>query len=101
MRQPRDHRLLLLFLLTPPFSPLPSPNMHPLFYQNKAVAVVGASRGIGLEWARQLAARGCTVSAGARTLTPELEALAAASGGRVTVSKVDVRSEGKRERERE
>jgi len=68
--------------------------MPPLFYQNKAVAVVGASRGIGLEWARQLAARGCTVSAGARTVTPELEALAAASGGKVTVSKVDVTSEG-------
>ena len=58
------------------------------------ITIIGQSGAGKSTLARQLAARGCTVSAGARTVTPELEALAAASGGKVTVSKVDVTSEG-------
>ena len=57
------------------------------------VAVVqGASRGLGLELARQLAARGDTVVATCRRPddATELQAVAADSGGRVTLLRLDV-----------
>ena len=54
--------------------------------------ITGASRGLGLEFARQLAARGETVEAAAREphASAKLEQLAAASGGRVRVHACDV-----------
>ena len=54
--------------------------------------ITGASRGLGLEFARQLAARGETVEAAAREphASAKLEQLAAASGGRVHVHACDV-----------
>lgn len=56
------------------------------------VLVTGANRGIGLELARQYAARGWTVIATARkpAEATELAALAAQSGGRVKVEALDV-----------
>lgn len=56
------------------------------------VIVTGANRGIGLEFVRQYAARGDEVVATARRPeeAAELGALAAASGGRVTVLPCDV-----------
>lgn len=60
------------------------------FYANKHVAVVGASRGLGLEWCRVLLQRGNVVHAGFRTRTPELDALAASSAGKLTASPIDV-----------
>lgn len=62
----------------------------PPFYANKHVAVVGASRGLGLEWCKQLLARGNTVHAGIRTQTKELDALAASSAGKLTTAPIDV-----------
>jgi NAD(P)-dependent dehydrogenase (short-subunit alcohol dehydrogenase family) len=54
--------------------------------------VTGANRGLGLEFTRQLAARGDVVEAGARdpSRSAELRALAAASGDRVRVHACDV-----------
>ncbi|MBL8201305.1 MAG: SDR family oxidoreductase [Chromatiales bacterium] len=56
------------------------------------VLVTGANRGIGLELARQYAARGWKVIGTARkpAEAKELNALAAASGGRVVVEALDV-----------
>ena len=56
------------------------------------VIVTGANRGIGLELARQYAARGWKVIGTARkpAEATELNALAAASGGRVVVEALDV-----------
>ncbi|HEX7600324.1 MAG TPA: SDR family oxidoreductase [Polyangiaceae bacterium] len=54
--------------------------------------ITGANRGLGLGFARQLAARGEHVEAGARepAKSPELAGLAKASGGRVRVHACDV-----------
>ena len=54
--------------------------------------ITGANRGLGLEFVRQLAARGDVVEAGARNPddAAKLGALAAASGGRVRVHACDV-----------
>lgn len=56
------------------------------------VLVTGANRGIGLELTRQYAARGWKVIATARkpAEAAELKALAAASGGKVTIETLDV-----------
>ena len=57
-----------------------------------AVLVTGANRGLGLEFARQYAARGWTVIATARRPdeATELEELATAMPGRVTIEQLDV-----------
>jgi NAD(P)-dependent dehydrogenase (short-subunit alcohol dehydrogenase family) len=58
----------------------------------RRVVVTGANRGLGLEFARQLAAAGDEVVAGARQpkTADALNKLASASGGRVTVVRLDV-----------
>jgi NAD(P)-dependent dehydrogenase (short-subunit alcohol dehydrogenase family) len=55
--------------------------------KDKIAVVTGASKGIGLAVTQHLAAEGATVVAGARTLSPELEALVA--GGTVTFAHAD------------
>lgn len=59
------------------------------------VVISGANRGLGLEFARQYAARGARVFAGARepARASELNAAATASDGRLTVHKLDVGSD--------
>ncbi len=57
------------------------------------VAITGAARGIGLELAAQHVAAGDRVLALARKASPALEALAASSGGLLTVHMVDVASD--------
>jgi NAD(P)-dependent dehydrogenase (short-subunit alcohol dehydrogenase family) len=52
--------------------------------------IIGASRGIGLALAGELARRGWQVTATARGHAPDLAALAAASDGRVTLATVDI-----------
>jgi NAD(P)-dependent dehydrogenase (short-subunit alcohol dehydrogenase family) len=58
----------------------------------RRVVVTGANRGLGLEFARQLAARGDDVVAGVRQpkTADALNKLAAKSAGRVTVVRLDV-----------
>ena len=56
--------------------------------QDRVAVVTGASRGIGLAVTAALADEGATVVAGARTSTPELDALVA--GGRVRAVAVDL-----------
>ncbi len=53
------------------------------------VVVSGGSRGLGLAIVRDILASGASVAAFARTLTPELEALASAHADRVHVASVD------------
>lgn len=57
------------------------------------VATTGAARGIGLELAAQHLAGGDTVIALARKVSPALEELSAASGGRLTIHLCDVASD--------
>jgi NAD(P)-dependent dehydrogenase (short-subunit alcohol dehydrogenase family) len=52
--------------------------------------IVGASRGIGLGLVREHLARGWQVTATARTASPELEALAGTSGGRLALDRADI-----------
>lgn len=54
------------------------------------VAITGAGRGLGLELAAQHLAAGDRVLALARTASPALEAMAASSGGLLTIHAVDV-----------
>lgn len=65
---------------------------RPLPGQNRTVLVTGASRGIGLELARQYAVDGWRVAATARhpDNASELVALATASEGRVAIHRLDV-----------
>lgn len=65
------------------------PTLH---YANKRVAIVGASRGLGLEFVAQLLARGNTVHAAARApaASKGLAALATSAGPALRVSVVDV-----------
>ena len=56
----------------------------------KTAIIIGASRGIGLALAGDMATRGWQVTATARGDAPELAALAAASGGHVTLATVDI-----------
>lgn len=60
------------------------------------ILVTGANRGLGLEFVRQYAADGDRVIAACRTpvKADALVAIAAASGGRVTVHPLDVTEEG-------
>lgn len=62
--------------------------------------VTGANRGIGLEFVRQLAARGDTVDCTARDPehATELQALAKSSGGRVRIRALDVGDDASVER---
>ena len=57
------------------------------------VAITGAARGIALELVRQYAANGDRVFALCRAPSPALNALAAASGGKVTIHEMDVGSD--------
>ena len=57
------------------------------------VAITGAARGIGLELAAQHVAAGDTVIALPRKASEALEALAASSGGRLTIVPCDVASD--------
>lgn len=56
----------------------------------KTACIFGASRGIGLGLVRHLAGRGYRVHATRRSPAPELEELAAGSGGAITVHQADV-----------
>jgi len=64
----------------------------PHFYANKRVAIVGASRGLGLEFVAQLLARGNAVHATARApaASKALAALAAKAGPALHVAALDV-----------
>jgi NAD(P)-dependent dehydrogenase (short-subunit alcohol dehydrogenase family) len=57
---------------------------------DRTALIVGASRGIGLGLAQELAGRGWHVLASQRTPGPALEQAAAASGGRIEVVTADV-----------
>ncbi|WP_221796398.1 SDR family oxidoreductase [Aquisediminimonas sediminicola] len=57
------------------------------------IAITGAARGIGLELVRQYAANGDRVFALCRTPSEALNAVAAASGGKVTIHDLDVGSD--------
>ncbi len=54
------------------------------------VVVSGGSRGLGLAIVEDILAQGAKVAAFARTVTPELEAVAAAHPDRVVAASVDV-----------
>jgi len=56
----------------------------------KTAIIIGASRGIGLALAGELASRGWQVTATARGVAPDLAALAAASNGQLTLATVDI-----------
>ena len=72
----------------------PSPARQPQQAPDHVALVTGASRGIGLALVRELLAKGGTVIAAARnpTASGELEALAAASDGRLQLVRLDVSS---------
>lgn len=59
----------------------------------KTAIIIGASRGIGLALVGEFAGRGWQVTATARGDAPDLAALAAASGGRITLATVDIDDE--------
>lgn len=56
----------------------------------QSALIIGGSRGIGLGLVNEHLARGWQVTATIRTPSPELEALAQASGGRLTVERADI-----------
>lgn len=61
---------------------------------SSVVVVSGGSRGLGLEIAADVVARGAKVAAFARSVTPELTALAEAHPGSVLAGAVDVTDQG-------
>lgn len=58
----------------------------------KTAIIIGASRGIGLALAGELAGRGWQVTATARGDAPALAAMAATSNGQITLATVDIDS---------
>ncbi len=60
----------------------------------KSALFVGASRGLGLGLVEEHLARGWSVTATVRTGSPDLEALAARSDGRLAIERVDITSRG-------
>lgn len=90
-KAPMIHLLLLLVLMSGVGTPLMAADEPPLAYV-PTVLVTGANRGIGLELARQYTALGWRVIGTARKPGEaiELNALAAASGGKVVVEALDV-----------
>jgi NAD(P)-dependent dehydrogenase (short-subunit alcohol dehydrogenase family) len=56
----------------------------------KTALIVGASRGLGLGLARELAARGWQVTGTARDQAPQLDAAANDAGGRLAIEHVDI-----------
>ncbi len=56
----------------------------------KTAIIIGASRGLGLGLAQELAGRGWQVVATARGAAPALAAAAAASAGKITIQTVDI-----------
>ena len=58
--------------------------------EGASVVITGANRGIGLEMAKQLIAKGNHVDAACRSASDELRALEASSEGRLTISTLDV-----------
>ncbi len=91
MTTTRRHATALLAMLALTTSWAISAADEPAAYV-PTVLVTGANRGIGLELARQYAARGWNVIGTARkpAEAAELNALAAASGGKVVVEALDV-----------
>jgi NAD(P)-dependent dehydrogenase (short-subunit alcohol dehydrogenase family) len=64
--------------------------INPTHAGNKNALIVGASRGLGLGLARELASRGWHVVATSRGEAKELDALAQGSASRITVEHVDI-----------
>ncbi|MBW9209507.1 SDR family NAD(P)-dependent oxidoreductase [Mumia sp. zg.B21] len=69
---------------------MPDPGTPPVFPPSSVVLVSGASRGLGLAMVEGLLAEGVKVAAFARTVTPELEALAEKHPDVVHVDSVDI-----------